>query len=269
MKNFRSLLMAGMKAGVGRVRLKRLAVHRHLPDLGEVEAHRHGFAQILIYLTGRGVQEVNGVRHAVGPGTQVVLPSGTWHAFHRTAPRPPLCLALDFTGAPVRALVLRVPAVELREIRDALRRLAAWSKSGNPAGLQAGAEALGLLGRLLSLLQPKPRSGAAGGLRARLEHRLAEPGAWAWPVAVLARRCGYQQDYLNRRIKEETGLTLNQFRNRVRLDRACAALASGRRSAAAAEAAGFDDVNYFTRWFRLQTGIPPAAWKRSRAARRG
>jgi AraC family L-rhamnose operon transcriptional activator RhaR len=266
-KNFRSLLMADVGATAGRVRLRRLAVHRHLPDLGEVERHRHACAQLLLYLTGRGTQEVRGRSHAVGPGTLVVLPAGTPHAFHRTAPRPPLCLALDFSGVRVGAGVARVPMVELREVRDALRRLAALTKDGQPQGIRASAEALGLLGRLLDAARPGSRPPPPGNLRTRLEHRLAEPGAWALPIAVLARRCGYQQDYLNRRIKEETGLTLNQFRARVRLEHARAVLAAGGRSAQAAEASGFEDVNYFTRWFRQQMGIPPAQWRRQAAAR--
>lgn len=260
--------MADLSAAAAGVRLRRLAVHRHLADFGEVGAHRHRFSQVLLYLTGRGAQEVDDSTFPVGPGTLVILPPQTRHAFHRTAPRPPLCLVIDFTAPPPPATVRQMTAVGLREVRDALRRLAALVKDGQPSGLRASAEALGLLGRLIETAQAPPRIPQPGALQARVERRLAEPGAWALPIAVLARRCGYQQDYLNRRIKQETGLTLNQFRARVRLEHARAVLAAGGRSARAAQAAGFDDVNYFTRWFRQQTGLPPAQWRRQAPPRK-
>lgn len=259
MRGFRPLLLSRLDASAGGVKLLRLAVHRHLPDHREVGAHRHGHAQVLLYLTGRGEQEMAGKKHAVGPGTLIVVPAGVPHAFHRTTTQAPLCLVMDFRAGEVGQAVVRLPALALREIRDGLHHLAGLRVPGE-VPVEAAGWALVLLGKLRSVAGAGPRLAPAGGIRARLERRLAEPGAWALPVAVLARRCGYQQDYLNRKVKEETGLTLNQFRARVRLDRARSVLTSGGRSAAAAEAAGFDDVNYFTRWFKQQTGVPPATW---------
>jgi AraC family transcriptional regulator, transcriptional activator of pobA len=263
MRGLRPLLFSRLDVSAGGLKLLRLAVHRHLADHREVGAHRHGHAQVLLYLTGRGEQEMAGQRHPVGPGTLLLVPPGLSHAFHRTTPQAPLCLVLDYRGGGTEQAVVRLPALLMREVRDGLHHLATWRATG-AVSLEAAGWALVLLGKLRAAAGAGPRTVPAGGIRARLERRLAEPGAWALPVAVLARRCGYQQDYLNRKVKEETGLTLNQFRARARLDRARAVLTGGGKSAAAAEAAGFDDVNYFTRWFKQQTGQPPAAWARKR-----
>ncbi|MDX6766615.1 MAG: helix-turn-helix domain-containing protein [Candidatus Methylacidiphilales bacterium] len=261
MRGFRPLLFSQLDASAGGVRLLRLSVNRHLPAHQEVEAHRHRHAQALLYLTGRGEQEVHGRKHPVAPGTLVLVGPDVPHAFHRTTPRAPLCLVMDYRDPRGETAVVRLPALMMREIRDGLHHLAGLRQNADTAVESAG-WALVLLGKLRVLSQNGSRLPPRGGIRARLEKRLAEPGSWALPIAVLARQCGYQQDYLNRKVKEETGLTLNQYRARVRLDRARAVLAAGGRSAAAAEAAGFDDANYFTRWFRQQTGTPPATWRR-------
>lgn len=255
--------MARVHAAAGHVRLLRLEVHRHFPGRPEVQPHRHQHSQLLLYLTGRGRQQIASQTHPVGPGTLVRLPTGVRHAFHRISPRAPLCLAMDFTGQRLTPSVVQIPAVELRQVRDALRRLAYWVRDGARPGLRAHAEALSLLTHLLEIGQPPSRPDTIRALSTLVEHRLSEPGAWALPISVLARRCGYQPDYLNRRIKQETGLTLSQFRDRTRLQHARTALAAGEPVSRAAQAAGFEDVNYFTRWFRQQTGQPPALWRRN------
>jgi AraC-like DNA-binding protein len=48
----------------------------------------------------------------------------------------------------------------------------------------------------------------------------------------------------------------------VRLETAQAALRSTATVAEAANQSGFDDPNYFSRWFRRQTGRTPRAWRR-------
>ena len=57
-------------------------------------------------------------------------------------------------------------------------------------------------------------------------------------------------------------LLLRVLRDRVRLETAQAALRSTATIAEAASQSGFDDPNYFSRWFRRQTGRTPGAWRR-------
>ena len=266
MRNFRPLLFSRLDASAAGVELLRLAVHRHLPENNEVDSHRHAFAQMLLYLTGRGEQEVAGKKLPVSPGVLVVVAPGVPHAFHRTSPRAPLCLVIDFRSKGVKSRSMPVSALQMRGIRDALHQLAGL-RGNEDAAAEAAGWSLVLLSRLRAIAAASVRKAPAGGLRVRLEKVLSDPGANALPVSVLAQRCGYQKDYLTRKLKEQTGLTLNQFRAQARLSRATSVLAAGGRSAAAASAAGFDDVNYFTRWFKQQTGLPPAGWKRRNAGR--
>ena len=81
-------------------------------------------------------------------------------------------------------------------------------------------------------------------------------------LAQIAREFGYHPDHLNRKLKRESGLGLRVLRDRVRLETAQAALRSTATIAEAASQSGFDDPNYFARWFRRQTGRTPGAWRR-------
>ena len=77
----------------------------------------------------------------------------------------------------------------------------------------------------------------------------------------VARAAGYHPDHLNRKLKSESGIGLRALRDQIRLETAQAALRSEPTIAEAATRAGFEDPNYFTRWFRRQTGRTPSEWK--------
>ena len=81
------------------------------------------------------------------------------------------------------------------------------------------------------------------------------------PLRDIARQVGYAPDYLNRRLKAETGRGLRQARDAIRMERANRSLRAGRTVAEAAHAAGFSDPAYFSRWFRKQTGSTPSAFR--------
>jgi AraC-like DNA-binding protein len=81
------------------------------------------------------------------------------------------------------------------------------------------------------------------------------------PLAKVARAAGYHPDHLNRKLKNESGIGLRALRDQLRLEAAQAALRSAPTVAEAAASAGFDDPNYFARWFRQQTGLTPTDWK--------
>ena len=80
-------------------------------------------------------------------------------------------------------------------------------------------------------------------------------------LADLAKHTGYQQDYLNRLLKAECGLTLGQLRSRHRLETAQKLLANKMPVQQVGERIGILDNNYFARWFKQQTGVSPSHWK--------
>ena len=79
----------------------------------------------------------------------------------------------------------------------------------------------------------------------------------------IARRAGYEVEALNRKLKNECGLTLGQLRSRYRIGRAQTLIRQGLPMTIVAQRVGVPDNNYFSRWFRQQTGMTPSQFKKS------
>jgi AraC family transcriptional regulator len=86
-------------------------------------------------------------------------------------------------------------------------------------------------------------------------------------LADIACHFGFSSDHFGRLFKNTTGLTLYQFVIRCRIDRARHLLADTDMSIAMiAQECGFADQVHLTRAMRRQTGITPAAYRKSAAA---
>ena len=275
MKNYRPLLFEGIDLRLPGLRATRLRLNRHTPE-ARPEPHSHDHAQVLIYLSGSGVQTIDGSLEFARPGTVFYVAPGKVHAFERQKARRPLCLVVDLELDLRRAdgkLRSRgeIGTGELTRIRGRLSEL--FSMRGEDPEvmqLKLGAAILDILDPTLGAigwLKGKARQGQRTTVTRRAEKVLAvENGERS--LAELAEQIGYQQDYLNRLLKSESGLTLGQLRAKLRLEKAQRllrdpALAVGD----IAEQIGILDNNYFARWFRAQTGLSPSAW-RSKSVKR-
>ena len=271
MRRFRSLLIDQADLRMPGLHIKTFALHRHLAEHASIEPHRHPWSQAILYLGGSGTQTIaRGTAH-VAPGTLVVLPPGVAHAFQRTDLRAPLCLMIDFRLPHARR---RPPAVcsltrsELAFVRQQMATLLSLQTGAGQALRWEGAAAvLQILTTLLRsagwleriAIGPRPDRRHGGAIQ-----RLLEQVTFDHPLADIVRRSGYQRDHLNRLIKQETGLTLGQYRAQKRLARAKALLEQGVQVAAVGATVGMPDQSYFARWFRRQTGQPPSHWTRRR-----
>lgn len=80
-------------------------------------------------------------------------------------------------------------------------------------------------------------------------------------LVALAREVGVAPHHLSRRVRAETGLTLQRHHRRLRIERACEALASGRFNVTeAALDCGYQSLSHFAKSFREETGVSPRAW---------
>lgn len=247
-------------------RVRSLALNRHLPEALWVEEHSHRHLQFLLYLSGRGSQVVDGARHEIHAGSLFFLPPRVSHSFIEGTRGRPLCLALDLDfdrASRCEPVAVRLDHHALHRVRHALSRLSRWragSESPEPCEAAAVLEVLDLLLRGCGLLAPRPEAAGQSLLR-RAERRLAAQDAYSLPVAELAGKIGYQPDYLNRQLKQQCGLTLGQLRDDRRLGEAKTLLRKGIAVAEIALRLGFDDPNYFSRWFRKQSGETPSRWR--------
>lgn len=272
MKNIRPLFLRQLDVQLPGLRIRRLRLNRHLPETTAVRPHQHAYAQVLLYLGGRGLQQIGrGTRqqtHAIRTGTAVFLPPGQVHAFTETEHRRPLCLVvdLDWRGArQQRARLAQLNQIDLRAVRQWLSQLGRHERPGAGADqLRASGIVLQLLDTLwrgLGLLPQSTRPAAPVVPIVKAVERVLASASEGATLCDLAQQIGYQQDYLNRVLKAATGLTLGQMRSQRRVVRAQRLLREMRKVSDVAAQLGFDDANYFARWFRQQTGQTPRRWK--------
>lgn len=232
--------------------LRKLQLNRHRD--AEVAPHGHDYAQLILYLTGEGVQTVSGRRRRARAGDLFVIPARTPHGFSVAARSHPLCLVLDYELADagrVRAAHRTLSPATLNELHALLSRVP-----------RKGRLTLGdypaILAVVARLLEHSPAAPApAPTLFEKLREQVRAPAS----LRKIAREFGYHPDHLSRKLKRESGLSLRALRDRVRLEAAQLALRTAPTVAEAATQSGFDDPNYFARWFRRQTGQTPGAWK--------
>ncbi len=267
MLRFRSLLIDRVNLRMPGLQVLRLAVHRHLAEHASVELHRHTWCQAIVYLRGAGVQTIGETRARIEAGSLVVLPPGRPHAFERRRGRTPLCVLVDFrlrTGRKRAAVVRALNRSELAQLGQQVAILVRLQTGvGDALRLEGAPPVLQILLTILRAAGWIDRMGTAGGERRNpaIEHLLATlPETESLTAA--SRQSGYHRDHLNRLVKQETGLTLGQYRAQRRLVKAKELLGTAMQVAHVGSAVGFQDQSYFARWFRRQTGLTPTAWSR-------
>ena len=273
MLNYRPLFIQKLDVRLPGLRVLRLRLNRHLPGVDTLGAHAHPFSQTLCYLSGRGRLGVGARHHDIFPGAVALLPAGVKHGFHETTGRRPLALAVDFELRGARRAGFRMERLSEEDavrIRRYVSRLAGL-RNLNSEGLRlvAASAALSILDIQLRALKWLPsRRPALPGFVKKFQELASRPAHAASGIRDLAHKTGLQPDYLNRRFRQATGLTLSQQRNAIRIEKARKLLARGDSVANAATGAGFADPNYFARWFKRQTGVPPSQLRHQTGATR-
>jgi AraC-like DNA-binding protein len=80
-------------------------------------------------------------------------------------------------------------------------------------------------------------------------------------LAALAKEVGIAPHYLSRRVSAETGDTLQRHLRRLRIERACEALDSGKMNVTeVALEVGYQSLSHFAKAFREEIGLSPGKW---------
>ncbi len=208
--------------------------------------------------------------YPIRPGTAVFLPPHMAHGFNETESRRPLCLIvdLDWRGAghlPPR--VTPLTQIDLSEIKHSLAQLGRQERPGAGAGsgprrghrFASSGRPLARMSLSAKTTRPAPAP-AMSPIVASVKRALAAAPESS-SLHDIAAQLGYQHDYLNRLLKTATGLTLGQLRSQLRVAQAKRFLKETRRVADVATKLGFQDANYFARWFRLQSGLTPRQYQ--------
>jgi AraC family L-rhamnose operon transcriptional activator RhaR len=271
MKNYRPLLLQNFGLALPSLRVHRLRLNHHMPEpVWTTHAHDHG--QLLIYLSGRGKQQMGDRAYDCRPGSVLFVPPGQTHAFSRQMQRAPMVLVIDLDLESTRATAhpcALMPQADLTRVRASLTKLLAIrSPDLRESMLAVAAIILEILDRALlaaGWLKPFNRFGdsrpvALTKFTERLLERMSAPEI---TLEQIARHAGYDLEALNRKLKSECGLTLGQLRSRLRLQRAQTLIRQGWPMQSVAGKVGMPDNNYFSRWFRRQTGMTPSQFRKS------
>ena len=233
--------------------------------------HSHEtYGQLIIYLSGRGRQLLDGRDLECRPGSVVYVPPGVPHAWTQRMSSTPLALVIDLGVLPSRYSLHPVsvmPQGSLTAVRKAVISLTGLLKPADRSHLftiaQAVMEIMGHAMQAAGWLKPYNRYGDANQQALvkfveRLVSRLDGPGV---ELETIATHAGYPLAVLNRRLKALAGLSLGQIRARIRLTKSQNLIRRGVSISEAAARAGFPDANYFSRWFRQQTGLTPTKYQ--------
>ena len=243
----------------------KLQVNRH--RVAEVRPHAHPHAQAILFLAGEGLQIAGGRTKPARPGDLFIFPSGGEHGYQPTGAGRPTCLVLDYErngrARGTRWAHRRIGPAAMNELHTLVSRL---PRKGRLAlrdyATVAAVVAILFESRASSATVGREESTTNASLRERLREILLDPAHQQISMAELARRAGYQPDYLNRKLRRESGQRLHELRDAIRLESATTALQAGASVGDAAAHAGFGDPAYFARWFRKRTGKTPGESRR-------
>lgn len=254
------VVLREMQVRCGPWNITGLRVNRHLQPFDQMTPHAHSHGQLLLYLRGKGIQRVGGRSYPVSAGSVFFVPAGMTHGFEETGPRRAICLVADWRGKQKFRFGF-LAAEAMAEVRTRLSLLGAGSRG---VDLGVAGTTLQILSLCLAACDTRGSKGnPANSLMGQLARELRRGSEQKWPTPQeLSRRVGLQKDYLNRLVRAGTGLTLGQWRAKRILVFVESELRRGGKMVEVADRCGFTDANYFTRWFRRQTGITPKNWQK-------
>jgi AraC-like DNA-binding protein len=228
-------------------------------DHHRLETHSHPWAQLVYAASGVMRVATPEASWLVPPTRAIWMPARVPHAIDmrgsvamRTlylAPElddlPAVCRVLEVAPL-LRELILHIVQLRMLDVRRP--------------------EHERLVGLLLDLLTaeaaaplelPLPRDARARGFAERL---LAEPGTGA-PLDTLARTAGASLRTLQRLFQAETGLSLEAWRARARMQHAVVLLATGASVTETAFDSGYQSPSAFIAAFKRSVGVTPSRYR--------
>jgi len=219
------------------------------------QVHDREWHQLIFATRGHLEVIVDDTRRIVPTGRAVWIPAGVKHT---DVMRAPISMRSIYVAARVRGMpmVMRTVAVTplLRELILHVTRIGALERANREqARLAAVLFDLLASAEAVALDLPAPRDSRA---RRFAELVTARPGD-ARSMAQLARKAGASVRTLERTFLVETGISLGEWRRRVRLFHALRLLESGAAVGDVADEVGYASTSAFSQAFARQFGRSP------------
>ena len=184
---------------------------------------------------------------------------------------PPLSLVFDFKEKnPLNPepLFKSLPPAVLSEIERTLHRIIHSTDLEEEKSPRMAAQILSLFAVLHDSLRLRDESNPKiHPVTSKIRRLLAGLSKVVRSPRELANLLGEDLSSLNRKIRNESGLNLGTLLDERRLELAYSGLqAKGLPISQVAWEAGFEDPNYFSRWFKKRVGQSPSQWKAGASA---
>lgn len=227
--------------------------------------HDHRWHQLVYATEGSLVVTVDDAWHVISPEQAMWIPAGVVHTTGSLAGAAFRNLYLDCAiacGLPAQCVQLAVSPL----LRALIVELEQAVKGGEPADYLGQLDAL-----ILAQLQRAPQQyfqlpWPQSPMLERLCNALHANPADERSLDEWGRELGASPRTLARHFERELGMSLRQWRYRLRLFLAIEWLASGRNVTEVALALGYASTSAFSYMFRRATGLPPTHWGRQRQA---
>lgn len=264
MEELQSILLENMEILCPGFSLHRMALNQHMPRVEKLSEHCHPYHQWLLYLRGGGTQQIEDRAVPVARGTALFIGKGRKHRFIKESDLRPLCLVIDFEAErmPMGEGRAVLSSAELHEIEQLLVAIHEEERRESRRAIRIASLILQTVALVDGAAAEKGNTGPPGAAMASVGKIIAELGAGEVSPRMIAVRCGCTLDHLNRRLKAEGGSTVGTLLNEARLRQCSERLeTSDQPIGEIGSAIGMDDQNYFSRWFRKQTGQTPSQWR--------
>lgn len=263
---FQPIYLKDLQISIPGISIIRLAHQRHSPKSDRVTNHQHKHSQILLYLRGHGFQKINRKQIEVHRGSLLYFPPSTEHGFGKSQKMSPLSLVLDFNEAKIMSKTVINRSVSLNllsEIENAINRLVMNTDLKKEQSAQSAGIILQLFGLLYENLQSKEFNNQKIYPYTSKIRRLlsAQTRVMRFPREV-AQLLKEDLSSINRKLRNESGRKLGNLIDEDRLNKCQQELRNSiSKVSEIGWRCGFQDPNYFARWFRRKTGQTPTQWR--------
>ena len=225
--------------------------------------HRVDNHDITYIIKGNARYTINGTAHELGPGDLVFLTEKDFKEAVTDPQNLMQCFSINFKfkHGGIEELLPAVNHIGIRkDIIDLFKELTiCWNEQQNGYVVKTRALLMLILHRLMEIIIFDIDSEEGDYRINRIIRFISIHYPEKLTVKKLALHIGIDKDYFGHLFKRETGLTVNQYINKIRIRNAENMLQSGNyKVQEVAEHCGFSDNFHFYKSFRSVRGFPPS-----------
>ncbi|GHT63972.1 hypothetical protein FACS1894110_02730 [Spirochaetia bacterium] len=247
-----------------------------------IAPHYHADYQIQLVYSGEGESHVNGKPFRMAKGSLILVPRGSTHDFRVSSEEGMKTVELKFVSSDpeMDALISQMDIcmtdngkifdIMSRIVLEGQRKISFYREMSNALLLECILILYRMVHRTsISVFETSPaenesRGKSTAGLMDMVDDYIVRNMHNKISPVDIAAACGYNQDYLYRMIRKQTGVSAIGYINRKKFEWAKQLIMHTELSLSEiAWNLGFETLQYFSRFFKECAGIPPSEYSRN------